>query len=208
MFDVDGTLLESSEFDSECYVAAVKQVLGLSISGDWSTYRHVSDSGVLDEVIERHGLEARAEEIHRDVKQAFLNQIRAYLHDNPAKPLAGAATFLELLRKLEGVAVSIATGGWLETAVMKLQSAGIDISDIPMASSNDHFLRTEIMKAAESRSGADTYLSKTYFGDGAWDKVASAELGYNFILVGNELEHDQRIDDFTAVDRAMGFIGI
>lgn len=212
MFDIDGTLLESSEFDADCYVAAVKQVLGLTVSGDWSTYRHVSDTGVLDELIQRHGLSAAYATIHRDVKQAFLQQIAAHLAASPAKQLPGAAAFLDYLSRQDGVFISIATGGWLESSRLKLRSAGIDVTDIPIASSNDHFIRTEIMKAAESRAGAVEFESKTYFGDGAWDKLAAEQLRYNFVLVGEnqhcQVDHHQYLSDFTAVEKALGYIGL
>ena len=47
------------------------------------------------------------------------------------------------------VAISFATGGWYESAILKLESAGIKISNIPIASANDHHSRIEIMKIAE-----------------------------------------------------------
>jgi hypothetical protein len=48
----------------------------------------------------------------------------------------------------------------------------------------------------------------TYFGDGEWDKRACKELGYNFVLVGEETSHCQSIPDFDNVTRAMEFIGL
>ncbi len=48
IFDIDGTLVESSGFEDELYVAAVRDVLGdVCIREEWSTYRHVTDTGVL-----------------------------------------------------------------------------------------------------------------------------------------------------------------
>ena len=38
----------------------------------------------------------------------------------------------------------------------------------------------------------------TYFGDGAWDRRASAELGYDFVAVGRATEHAVRYDDLRA----------
>jgi len=38
MLDVDGTLIESFEFDEQCFTDAVKQITGLSIESDWDSY--------------------------------------------------------------------------------------------------------------------------------------------------------------------------
>jgi beta-phosphoglucomutase-like phosphatase (HAD superfamily) len=47
MFDIDGTLVESYEFDSKCFAHAIKEVTGIEIKTDWSTYSHVSDLELL-----------------------------------------------------------------------------------------------------------------------------------------------------------------
>lgn len=49
MFDIDGTLIESDDFDSECFTEAVKEVTGFDIDTDWSRYEHVTDAGILNE---------------------------------------------------------------------------------------------------------------------------------------------------------------
>ena len=41
---------------------------------------------------------------------------------------------LRLLRGVDNLSLSIATGGWRRTALMKLESARIDSSGLPMAS--------------------------------------------------------------------------
>ncbi|MEJ1436305.1 MAG: hypothetical protein RPU61_03200 [Candidatus Sedimenticola sp. (ex Thyasira tokunagai)] len=109
---------------------------------------------------------------------------------------------------MNDVVISIATGGWLEGAELKLNSAGINIKNIPVASSNDHYCRTEIMKIAEQRATNDNTIKTTYFGDGAWDKKACGELDYNFILVGNNASHSQRIIDFSSQKEAFEYIGL
>ncbi len=48
VFDVDGTLVESDEFDGVLYAKAVRDVLDIDVDEDWSSYRHVTDSGILD----------------------------------------------------------------------------------------------------------------------------------------------------------------
>lgn len=48
IFDIDGTLVESTGFEDELYVAAVRDVLGdVCIREEWSTYTHVTDMCIL-----------------------------------------------------------------------------------------------------------------------------------------------------------------
>ena len=56
MFDVDGTLTQSSDLDNKAFVQALKDVFGFnSVSTDWgSSYTHVSDSGILQEICLTH----------------------------------------------------------------------------------------------------------------------------------------------------------
>ena len=43
MFDIDGTLLQSYEFDEQCYLAAIKEVTGIDLLGNWESYPHITD---------------------------------------------------------------------------------------------------------------------------------------------------------------------
>ena len=208
MFDVDGTLVMSDEFDGNCYLEAVYEVLGHCLDTDWMKYTYVSDAGILDQHISENGLHAKREKIHADVKGAFVEKIANYLKDSPAQQVPGASKFINGLRQIENLSLSIATGGWKETALMKLESADIDVVGIPIASSNNHFSRTEIMKIAEVKAVGKNSIPCTYFGDGEWDKKACEELGFNFVLVGERTYHHQNIQDFNNAEQAMAFIGL
>ncbi len=208
MFDVDGTLVISDEFDGSCYLESVYEILGHNLDTDWTRYAHVSDAGILDQHIRENGLQVDREKIHADVKEAFVGKIANHLKCNPVQQVAGASEFLDGLRRIENLSISIATGGWHETALMKLESADIDVVDIPIASSNNHFSRAEIMKIAEQKAVGGNRVPCTYFGDGEWDKMACEELDFNFVLVGERTYHHQNITDFESVSQAMAFIGL
>lgn len=208
MFDIDGTLVESNDFDSECYYAAIRDVLDIEIDTNWDTYHHVTDSGILRQIIDDLHLQSDRDLIITSVKERFLHCISAFLTKHEVSPIRGAPAFLAHLKNREDVAVAIATGGWLESAKLKLEAAGIDETWIPITSSSDHFSRTEIMKIAELRSGNSQYESRTYFGDSAWDLRASEVLGYHFVLVGSRIECHRAIPDFTAADDVMAYIGL
>ena len=201
-------MTESFEFDEECYIEAVFRVLGQKIDTDWSKYDHVTDTGILDRHLKLNKLFHQRDEIHSKVKNIFIENIRNHISQSPVQAIEGAIEFVNSLKKMSDVSLSIATGGWGETAIMKLNSAGYDIAKIPIASSNDHYSRIEIMKHALNKSGVTLNDNVTYFGDAEWDQHACEKLNINFVLVGNRTIHNQNIDNFRSCDEAYNYIGL
>jgi len=208
MFDVDGTLVKSYEFDEECFVTAVSEVLGHDIDSNWDSYEHVSDAGILNEHLKRQGITSDHENIHSAVKKSFISKVQEYLSENPATEIPGASELIKKLKEHNSMSISIATGGWQETALLKLQSAGIDVSGIPIASSNDHYSRTEIMKVAREKANVCSNYAITYFGDATWDQKASSDLGYNFVLVGDRIKYEQSVQNLKNVNQILSLIGM
>ncbi len=208
MFDIDGTLIESNEFDSECFRAAVEDVLQVAIDTNWDKYHHATDAGILSQIMDELKLADERQSLFAAVKERYLHHISSYISGHKVSPIGGAPEFLARLARRPDVRVALATGGWLEPAVLKLEAAGLGVAGIPMASSSDHFSRIEIMRIAEARCGADQYQSKTYFGDGPWDLKASRALGYSFVLVGDFIDHEPSIQDYTAIDGVMSRLGL
>lgn len=207
IFDVDGTLVNSCQFDSEIYFDSINRVLKIEFNSQTRVWKNVTDSGVLNEIIDLLGLSKKREEIYSEVKSIFVKKISDYISTTPVIEVKGASRFIEILKEINDLKISIATGGWSETAIMKLHSAGIDISGIPIVSSNDHYIRTEIMKlsAAKANNG-DLPEDCTYFGDAAWDKKACQDLEWSFILVGEKIVYSRRIDNFDSPDTIMALL--
>ena len=208
MFDIDGTLVQSYEYDEKIYSCAVEAVVGFEIDRNWSNYEHVSDVGILNEIIKTHGLDEENEAIQHKVKEIFIREISNHIAEKPTEEVPGAISFIDYLANLDNVIVSFATGGWYETAVLKLDSAGFNYSKEFISSSNDHFKRTEIMTIAKAKHENQSGTICTFFGDGVWDKNACEELGFNFVLVGNRANHNQNINDFKSVNEALAYIGL
>ena len=207
MFDIDGTLVETFELDSCLFVDAVHAITGLYMDADWSKYRNVTDSGILDEFFDINGIQNKRVMGNR-VKKVFVQKFEHSIAETPVREIPGAAAFLERLKAMDDIVVSFATGGWYESAVLKLESSGIAFSSIPIASSNDGMSRTEIMKIAASRATGGRDCRCTYFGDGIWDKTASEQLGYEFVLVGNKLKHMKNIACYEPVEKVLTYIGL
>jgi len=208
MFDLDGTLVNSSSFQDDLFSKAIQEIIKQPIDTDWTKFKHVTDSGILDEVIDRNGLEADRQNIHHEVKSIFMNNVKLHISRNPVTEVTGASAFFGLLRQRNDIVCAIATGGWEETAKLKLESAGIDFSGASFASAADDISRTGIMRLAEKKCSVNKFTSKTYFGDAIWDQKASQELGYNFVLVGNKINHSPQVMDYTKGSQILELIGL
>lgn len=201
-FDIDGTLVSSAGFDGKLYEKAIGDVLGVELRSDLSQYENVSDSGILAEILESFPDANDRIRLARDVQVNFVDLTKRYLADNPhlIREVPGAVALLEVLRKSPKVAVCIATGGWAETAALKLRAIGLEPSSLAMATSSDALRRTEIMHLAESRATQGAVTRRTYFGDGVWDQRAAAELGYDFVAVGDGVDHHVTFADLQDLE--------
>lgn len=211
MFDIDGTLVDSWGFDSRDYADTVRSVLDVEIDDTWRPYRHVTDGGILEELLASKSFDRPIDELRAEVKRRFMATVHARFAHNPApvREIPGAKALIEHLAKLPGVRVAIATGGWAESARLKLAAIGIDADTVPHATSSDRIERTRIMQLAEERAlGGAPWTTRTYFGDGAWDKRACAELGYRFVAVGPRVEHHTRFDDFRDLPAVLRCLGL
>jgi phosphoglycolate phosphatase-like HAD superfamily hydrolase len=211
MFDIDGTLVNSYKFDEACYIKASKIVLGVEISSNWKTYTYATDIGILNENIDRFDIKGDKNQTQQAFKQVFLNLIKEQITNHPenVQEVKGASRFIQYLFHQENVKVAIATGGFEETAKLKLKAAGIDINGCAFASSGDHYSRTGIMKVAEKKALiTEPLTSKTYFGDAVWDREASKSLNYQFVLVGNRTKHNFRINDYQDQTKVLSLLNL
>jgi len=211
MFDIDGTLVDSKGFDGDFYAEAVESVLRVRVNRDWDVYEHVSDSGILAQLLREAALNGDHAELAARVQRRFVANVGAYLANHPStlREIAGAKRLVDRLLALPGVRVAVATGGWQETARLKLRLVGIDAERLAFASSSDAQARTEIMQLAARRAmqGA-AFRRATYFGDGPWDRRASEQLGYDFIAVGRAVAHPHAYDDLRDTDAIVARLAV
>jgi len=184
LFDIDGTLIESMAVDTELYFSSVVQVLGpVRVREALGDYDHVTDSGILAQILDDNGY-AFDEQTAAAVKSLFVDKISRHIETRgPFVTIDGAVEFVARARATDDRRVAIATGGWRDSALLKLESAGFDIDGIPLVTSDDAPSRIEIMQTALARLGGD-FESVTYFGDAEWDRRACRSLGWNFVPVG------------------------
>jgi phosphoglycolate phosphatase-like HAD superfamily hydrolase len=186
LFDIDGTLTHSESLDSEIYLRSLSDIFGfVDVSSDWSTYRHITDSGILHEVFEtRLGRAPTALEISA-FRTHFVTAIAAAAAETPFHEVAGAAQALRTINELPFYHIGLATGGWSDSARCKMRSAGLQYDAFPSASAEDAIARTSIMQVAIDRVvkhvGGDSPETVTYVGDGVWDARACRQLNIPFV---------------------------
>ena len=184
IFDIDDTLLHSMAADDVLYRQAIRDTVGdVQFRAQLADYEHVSDAGILREVLSDNGIAATSA-VTGAVQRRFLDSLSAYVQDNgPFREIDGARDLIDRLRASQHHAVALATGCWRESAQLKLHTAGFDITDLPLATADDSAARVAIMQTALSALPSGP-ASITYFGDGVWDQRACASLGWTFRPVG------------------------
>ncbi len=219
MLDIDGTLTQSYEYDREIFGLAIAEVLGCQpIDADLNKYKDKTSIGVTQEAIRcATGRNSTVEEIN-EVKRRVLLRLERKYQESPKIfcEVPGAAGFLEKLRKLNGVAIAIATGCWLNEALFKLKASGLSVDGIPMATSDDNRNRRKIMRIAAEKArdfnACPRFEKVVYLGDGSWDLQFSRSLGYGFIGIGprvRELKETEAIywyPDFLEVEAVLASI--
>jgi phosphoglycolate phosphatase-like HAD superfamily hydrolase len=207
IFDIDGTLVDSTEFEDRLYLDAVRSVLGgVNIRPDLRSYEHVTDSGILRAIFDENRIDGS--KLHDEVRQRFGELISDELRLNACSPIPGAIELVEAVRRSGEFEVGIATGGWGHTARMKLTSAGFSAEDIPLASSDDSHERIRIMERC--RSHLSTTNTTIYVGDGEWDKRATEALGWRFLGIGERLRGrcTDWVPDFLRLNLAKTFASV
>jgi phosphoglycolate phosphatase-like HAD superfamily hydrolase len=190
MFDIDGTLTDTSAVDAECFALALRDTLGITeVDTDWGRYPHVTDQACLEQIVLWRLHRPATEREVAAVKDEQARRIRRCAEERPElfRPIPGAAAMLARLRLRPDVSLALATGAWRLSALTKLRRAGIDVDGIPLVASDDAASREDIMRAAEAAARSTSpaaFVTRTYVGDGSWDLRASNAVGYRFIGIG------------------------
>jgi hypothetical protein len=172
--------------DPKLYFSSIERVLGPVRLCNLDDYDHVTDSGILGQIIEESGLSG-AGELAAAVKAHFMEGLNRHIDDAGSFPVIdGAVEFTDRIRRSADTRIAIATGCWRESALLKLKTSGFNIEGIPVATSDDSPSRVEIMQSALRMTGSSAG-TVTYFGDAEWDQLACRDLGWNFVAVGPRL---------------------
>jgi phosphoglycolate phosphatase-like HAD superfamily hydrolase len=190
IFDIDGTLTQTSHIDAICYTRAFADTHGLDVLAEhWSDCPHVSDSGVTRHLFQHYFGRDPSDHESGAIKQRLVDLLeesrrtdRSYFAEIPR----AAETFNQLVES-RGWSKAIATGCWQPSAEMKLRAASINYQGVPGGFAEDGIARELIVGAAISRSlnhyRRDNFDRIVSVGDGVWDVNTAARLGLAFIGV-------------------------
>ncbi|HEX5607532.1 MAG TPA: HAD family hydrolase [Candidatus Binatia bacterium] len=188
LFDIDGTLTDTMDVDTRCFLQAFVDVCGFAdVDPDWSRYRNTTDAGIFQEVFEsRRGRSPTASETvqFRDYLVALF---RSAALQGPFTPIRGALDLLTRLRERGEYRIGLATGSWSDAARIKMAGAGFCYDDYPEASADDAPDRETIVRIAAARTAGETWKEwnrTIYVGDGVWDVKMSRLLGIPFLGIG------------------------
>ncbi|MBW4625563.1 MAG: haloacid dehalogenase-like hydrolase [Brasilonema octagenarum HA4186-MV1] len=195
IFDIDGTLTQTNDVDSQCFVQAFANEFKIKeINTNWSTYGHTTDSGIALQIFQHNwGRVPQTTELCQ-LQQCFVELLHSHYIETPASfiEIAGACVMLKHLAQTKDWAIAIATGGWRASAEMKLQAAGLDITQLPAAFADDSISREDIVKTAVSRAKAfydqPDFERIVCIGDGIWDVLTAIQLQLPFVGVASDTQ--------------------
>ena len=126
-----------------------------------------------------------------------------------------AGHVLTNLCKQRHLSIGLATGGWKQSALFKLQCAGINIEGCTAASfAQDALARQDIIghtirQMNEKHVRKQALSDIVYVGDGNWDYLATKEMGIQFIGIANKkLAHLEDIVKISDYDELYQHIGL
>jgi phosphoglycolate phosphatase-like HAD superfamily hydrolase len=72
VFDLDGTLIESSDVDTACFITAWRNAHDIDCSRlSWSSFENIIDRGIAESLCERHLAIDERDRGYASVKSAF-----------------------------------------------------------------------------------------------------------------------------------------
>lgn len=182
IFDLDGTLTQTSGVDTRAFVATCHELWGdVPIDTTWGSYRHATDHGCLAPIFEQ----ATGRGISEDDVTSFRERFAARLIEEGERAasvfqtIPGAVEAIAALRADSAITLALATGCFEVSARIKMRFAGLDLSGLPAGYSEDGPSREGVLRAARRRAGGDAPV--VYVGDAVWDARTCRALGWPLV---------------------------
>jgi len=178
LFDVDGTLADTSALEGGVYERTFEAVFGAALpTADWTAYLEQTDRGVAEEAARRLGLPAtRLGEFER----RLVDEIERVLGRLAVAPVAGASRAFAVV-EAAGHRAAVATGAYEGSARAKLAAVGVSLGSRVLVGCGFHPSRAAILREARRRAGPEG--PAVYVGDGPWDLRAAGAAGLGFVGV-------------------------
>lgn len=190
LFDIDGTLVQyHRKRNDQAYVRALLEVFGMNVEDHWEGYVSSTDSGILQEISQKRlKREASGEEVAR-FKESMARWLEREYNEEPFEAAPGALWVWDELSRHTGWKMAVGTGNFEFSARFKLDSAGFDLSGIPLGTADDGNSREKVLGRAYQKAclshGVERFEKIVYVGDWIWDLRAARSLGWDFIGIGS-----------------------
>lgn len=200
IFDIDGTLAQSYDLDTDSYNQTLSAYLNRSLDGfDWHHFTHVTDSGITQDLIKQTFNRIPKTGELEEIEEKFAQNFVAMMADRGRVTATnGALNLIQKLENIDNINIGVATGSWRKLAKIKLDSIGLGKLYSRTLTSSEGIERETILQKAIDQFQGDGDV--WYFGDGVWDQRTCENLKINFIGVGPKLKNADLkfwIEDFT-----------
>ncbi len=163
LFDIDGTLIRSNSAGRMAMGAALEQLFGSA--GPLESYQMggKTDARIITDLLVAIGVAPQEIEVKLpDVYALMAEKARAIYPDRGIAPCPGVSELLEELRNRSDVFMGLQTGNSLSTSPLKLQAAGIDPAQFPVAAyGSDDLDRNHLPAIAMQRASELTGFQVT-----------------------------------------------
>lgn len=201
VFDIDGTLTRTDFVDHQIFLEAFREKISPDIrSIEELKLKNNTDNGDTYELYQIfHGRNPDKEELN-GIIQLVVDKFRnlSVVHPEYFAATDGAPELIKYFMNEEKETwnLGMATGCWLESALLKLNMSGLYRSDIALATSDHLFSKTDIILSAvdEARmiNCVSNYDKIIYVGDSYTDLQATLNLKIGFIGIQTENNEHKR----------------
>jgi len=154
LFDIDGTLIQTDGAGQTAFARVCREVFGVAEGAAGLNFAGRTDTSIIREFFERHGIEACPANQVRFV-ESYLAFLRATLQPGMGRVLPGIVRWLEVLGARSGeVTIGLLTGNVREGARIKLGHYGLWNQFLTGAYGDDHEDRNEVAGMALRRGRA------------------------------------------------------
>lgn len=200
IFDIDGTLLNSTSIDDGCLLRTFKDLYSIIITeNEWNELKSQTTGTdielsrlifktKLNSEPDNREIEKIKKHFHQLLIFSFENQKDAFTEIQGAKEV-----FNDLINRDDFV-VGISTGSWKLSAMIKLRKINIAPNGMPFSHADKFSHRIDIVKdtisQAKIKNNTNEFERILYVGDGIWDFKTAKEIGIDFIGIdsnGNDL---------------------
>jgi phosphoglycolate phosphatase-like HAD superfamily hydrolase len=186
LFDIDGTLIESSKVHVHAFSRAFLKVYGVNASIDMIEHHGMTDPEIAREVLMRSGLAGQMiESKFRDCMKMLVESFNELADENGVVPLDGVRELLEALKK-RYVSLGLVTGNLEAIAREKLKRIHLDGYFHIGAFGSDQMRRADLVRLAITRAQIHygfEFSNVFLFGDTPRDMEAGKESGVRTVGV-------------------------